>query len=109
MSINKSRSLEWLTKHIAVYTAVIWLGFCIYFNFSPETTNRVIAFVALNGAIHWIVDYFTSKINAKLYFAGMNPETGEEKSLHNFFVGIGADQFVHYATLFITAQYILFK
>jgi hypothetical protein len=39
----------------------------------------------------------------------MNPETGEEKSLHNFFVGIGADQFIHYATLFITAQYILFK
>lgn len=113
MSVNKSHSFEWLTKHVAVYTMLIWVGFASYFLMfhspHPLTGDRIFAFVTLNGLLHWITDFFTSKINAKLWVSGMNPVTGKEKSLHWFFVAVGADQFIHYATLFVTAQYILFN
>ena len=54
------------------------------------------------GKVHWlfgliqfithtIVDYITSRINKKLW---------ESKQVHNFFVMIGFDQFIHYVILF---------
>ena len=42
------------------------------------------------GAIHIIVDYFTSRLNKKLWV---------EKKVHWFFVSLGFDQFIHCATL----------
>jgi hypothetical protein len=48
----------------------------------------IITFIA-----HTITDYFTSRLNAKLWAKG---------NVHNFFVSIGFDQYLHYLQLFIT-------
>lgn len=81
MAKGKSSSNLILGQHILVYTAVIAL----------MTLNPLFALV--NGAIHFVVDYFTSRASSKLYKAGQ---------IHWFFVVIGFDQFIHTATLLYT-------
>lgn len=44
---------------------------------------------------HTITDYFTSRLNSKLWAKG---------DVHNFFVSIGFDQVLHYVQLFLTYQ-----
>ena len=76
MALNKSKSIEWLSYHVCVYT-LPW--FVIGWQFA-----------LINGICHWVIDFLSSKVNAVLY----------EKSRHYFFVAIGFDQFLHYVVLF---------
>jgi hypothetical protein len=46
---------------------------------------------------HTITDYFTSRLNSRLWAKG---------DVHNFFVSIGFDQVLHYVQLF-TTYYLL--
>lgn len=46
-----------------------------------------------NGVAHFMVDYVTSKITHRLYTAGNN---------HEFFVVVGADQYIHMVILVLT-------
>lgn len=46
---------------------------------------------------HTITDYFTSRLNSKLWSEG---------KVHNFFVSVGFDQVLHYVQLF-TTYYLL--
>lgn len=79
MAINKSKSNFWLSMHVLVYTAVLmFLGWKI---------------ALINGIAHWIIDYFTSRLNAWLW-------AKEER--HWFFVSVGFDQFLHVALLWYT-------
>lgn len=84
MAQNKSTSLRWLTIHICVYTT-----FFVAFGWQ---------FALINGAAHWIVDFFTSKATSYLW---------KKKEVHYFFVVIGFDQALHLTILFLTTQYIL--
>jgi hypothetical protein len=70
-----------LTKHVASYTAVMWL-MLVWFGFGWEAL--------LIGALHWPVDFVTSKITHKLY---------EKGDVHNFFVVVGFDQWLHFVTI----------
>lgn len=81
MAQNKSKSNYWLSFHVSVYTAPFFL-----FGWK---------FALLNGAAHWAVDYFTSRLNSKSWAAG---------KVHRFFVGVGADQAIHITTLMVTAK-----
>jgi hypothetical protein len=54
--------------------------------------------VAINGVLHWITDYFTSRLNAHLWQA---------KRTKAFWIGIGADQLIHTTTLLLTAHWLL--
>lgn len=84
MAKNKSKSNWWLTAHILVYSALLVpLG---------------LKYAIVNGAIHWCVDWVTSRINAKSWADG---------KVHRFFNGVGADQAIHYTTLFLTAYVML--
>lgn len=83
MAINKSSSNEWLTKHILTYTACL-LPFGLLF-------------ASVNGAAHFVIDYFTSRMTTKLY---------KEGKRHNFFAVIGIDQALHITVLFVTIPLI---
>jgi len=88
MALNKSTSIKWLSLHVLAYTfslfavAVFILG-----------TKGLLLFLFWNALLHWIVDFFTSKVIARL------------SSLSNkkwFYTMIGFDQFLHAATLIVT-------
>lgn len=95
MASNKSKNNYALSAHVFTYCAVFL--FVLMANGNNGLT--IIEFVGINGIIHWAVDYVTSRINAKLW---------ANNQIHNFFVSVGFDQFIHLTTLFITYN-ILFK
>ena len=86
---GKSINIFCLTYHVLVHSIVFFLGLL------PFNQENALMFMLSNCIIHFIVDYFTSKINSKLYKSGNN---------HNFFIGIGADQYIHAVTIILTSQ-----
>lgn len=82
MAHNKSSSNKWLSIHVAIYTLP-------FFPFGWQ-------FALLNGAAHWITDYFTSRATTALYKRGEN---------HWFFVVIGFDQAIHMTCMVLLYQY----
>lgn len=69
---NKSKSLKALSSHIGIYTLCL-LPFGI-------------AYALLNGGLHFITDFFTSKMSARFY---------AKKQIEYFWATIGADQLIH--------------
>jgi len=84
MSMNKWKSLWALSWHVFVYfsTLVVILSLAQFKN--------VWLYCSLNGCIHFIVDYFSSKVTHYLW---------EAKEIRKFFIVIGFDQFLHMAFL----------
>jgi hypothetical protein len=62
-----------------------------FFVFGP--TPSATLFGVINGALHFVVDFFTSKITSSLW---------GKKELHNFFAVIGFDQLIHNITIIAT-------
>jgi hypothetical protein len=92
-AINKSTSNLWLTYHVLAYTTGIFLTISIL----SKSIEIGLLYALLNGCIHWGQDYVTSRINSKLW---------RENKRHWFFVGIGADQFIHATILILTYSFI---
>lgn len=86
MARNKSSSNKALGAHIGVYTLVLLLG----------TFN--LTFALINGIMHFIIDYCTSRVTKKLW---------AEKKVHEFFVVIGFDQMLHISIIIITWLWVL--
>lgn len=79
MAKGKSRSNWWLSFHIAVYSLpMLLLGW---------------RYALLNAAIHWCIDWVTSRQTSKLWAAG---------NVRWFFIVIGVDQALHYTVLIWT-------
>ena len=55
-------------------------------------------FFLITFITHTITDYFTNRLNSKLWIEG---------KVHNFFVSIGFDQVLHYVQLFLTYWFII--
>lgn len=89
----KGKSKNWsdLLEHTLTYSVIWWLMlfFLPWFD--------VITFIGATFIFHTSTDYFTSKLNNKLWVK-------EDK--HNFFVSVGFDQVLHYIQLF-TTYYLL--
>jgi hypothetical protein len=84
MAKGKSKSFGWLGYHVAVYSLfMIPLG---------------LTFAVINGILHGVVDYFTSRESSKRWAKG---------EVHNFFVVIGFDQALHMTCL--VGTWILLK
>lgn len=84
MAINKSKSLGALCLHTSLYSIV----------FMPFWGWQ---FAAWTFVLHTLQDAVTSRINSKLYQAGQR---------HWFFVGVGADQLLHYVQLAYLAKWL---
>lgn len=87
MATGKSKSNYWLSLHVGVYS-LVWLVVGLLF-YHPYI---VLVFALITFACHFITDYYTSRINSKLW---------EQKKVHWFFVSVGFDQFLHYAQLIL--------
>lgn len=101
MAINKSRSWFALAVHVIVYafalaSILLLAGWLI--DWIAADGTEATWFVAINAVSHFAQDAATSRINARLWQANER---------HWFFVGIGADQLLHYVTLFVTAGWWL--
>jgi hypothetical protein len=95
MSINKSKSNYWLNYHVLVYSCITFGAWIIpYTLFGMNDFNLTIMLLfPITFVTHWITDYFTSRWTSRLW---------AKKDVHNFFVVIGLDQFIHYTTLLLT-------
>ena len=95
MALNKSKSNYWLTQHAFAYIAP-FLPLCRVYG----GTGGMSYFLAVNVAAHWLVDWVTSRITAKLWAAGQR---------HWFFTCIGFDQAIHMTVLFLTFNWLVLK
>ena len=94
---NKSKNNRALTGHVLTYSA-LWIPPVLLY--SAITGNiAILLFPLITFVCHWITDYFTSRLNTKLWTQG---------DVHNFFVSVGFDQVLHYGQLFLTF-YLLTK
>jgi uncharacterized membrane-anchored protein len=97
MAKNKSASNKWLLSHVFNYTLYFWyfttLLISILTDFNPYALITNIIFSLINGSTHFVVDYYTSRLNSKLW---------AENRTHDFFVGVGLDQYIHYVIMFIS-------
>ena len=103
MAQNKSKSWTALAAHVTAYGFALMLTLLIglWMVLGAETRLGGPSWVlwwGVNAAAHFVQDAITSRINARLWQA---------KMIHWFFVGIGADQLLHYVTLFVTAHWWL--
>ena len=118
MAINKSKRWDALALHVSVYITVLSMVVALVLPPAPYPYMTLKLFglwIGVNAAAHFVQDAITSRINSRLWFlpqvgTGMRPEwiQVEVKSTrHWFFVGIGADQLLHYVVLFKTAEWWL--
>ena len=97
---NKSSSNMWLLKHVISY--FLWMLIVagnLFRGFELTLpNNQFIEWLLMNTILHFVVDYITSRVSKKLY---------EKGDVHNFFVVIGFDQFLHVSCLLVTFQYLI--
>lgn len=98
----KGKSKNWrdLLSHTGNYSLVWFLIVLLFGIFNKNQTTEyyvysTILFVLITFICHTITDYFTSRLNSKLWQKG---------EVHYFFVAIGGDQILHYIQLFLTYQ-----
>lgn len=94
MAQNKSKNIIALGLHVIVYTMTFLFAGLMIFN---HTTNFYF-FILLNGLLHLVTDFFTSRITSELY---------KREDKHDFFVMIGCDQLIHALCLIWTFYYFL--
>jgi uncharacterized membrane protein YkgB len=94
----KGKSKNWtdLINHTYVYSMVWMIIGCILYLTNLINFNWPL-FTLITWITHTITDYFTSRLNSKLW---------EESKTHSFFVSIGFDQWLHYLQLFLTYYYL---
>lgn len=103
----KGKSKNWndLLSHTGCYTVVWYIVLVIIsvtnnhiLHYTPAYFGwdwRIVLFFPITFVCHTITDYFTSRLNSKLWQKG---------EVHYFFVAIGGDQILHYIQLFLTYQ-----
>lgn len=103
MANNKSKSLYYLTLHVAVYTIVtmtLWVIFMPIFFDVTFTLNTILLATGLIFSTHWPTDKITSNIT-KYFYA-----KGNEKM---YFTTIGFDQLLHFLQIFWVFEHIILK
>jgi len=91
---GKSTSIKCLLNHTFFYSLywTIPMMALVVFHDKPFC---ILWFVPITFVAHTITDYFTSKLNTHLYKKG---------DIHNFFVSVGFDQWLHVVQLLLTYQ-----
>jgi len=92
---NKSTNLDSLLNHTTTYSLFMTgAALCFYL---PINLGFLFIFFGFMLGSHTAIDYITSRVNSKLW---------KEGKVHNFFVSIGFDQWLHYVILFLTIKYL---
>lgn len=95
---NKSKNNKALLSHTWTYSLVWYTIGVFYAMFNPNYIPwSLTLFVLITFVAHTLTDYFTSRLNSKLWAKG---------DVHNFFVSVGFDQVLHYAQLFGTFYFL---
>lgn len=103
---NKSKSNKALFSHVLKYSSIwlaaLWLvamiGNTNGFNYTYLNWSVwMCLFPAITFVFHFATDYVTSRVNSKLHAQGR---------IHEFFVSVGFDQFLHYAQLLLTYYFL---
>lgn len=102
-ALNKSHSNHALSAHVFVYACALWVGLCMYPYGQTSVgdfpaAKHVALFALVTFVAHWITDYYTSRLNARLW---------QRESKRAFFKSLGLDQLLHGAQLVLTAHYLL--
>lgn len=92
---NKSKNNIALGQHVLTYTIAFFFTVPFIFNIEDNLYKQWLIFIAINGILHFVTDYFTSRVSSKLF-----------GDWHNFFVVIGLDQLIHQFTLGLTMLWI---
>ena len=87
---NKSSNNKALLKHTSKYSLVVSILIGL---FTFMSSYQILLFMLVTFLCHTLTDYYTSRLNTKLWKAG---------KVHYFFVSIGFDQVLHYFQLFLT-------
>lgn len=97
---NKSKSWKALLDH-TIICAIVMTWFIIIGSaiglFVPKFSYSSLLFGIIMFVSHTIIDYMTSRITSKLW---------EMKKIRPFFDVIGFDQLLHYATIFLTYNFL---
>ena len=95
MATKKSVEDRFLLQHVIVYTTVflVWYLLMVGIPDIDHLVAYVVIFAGILGVPHFLVDYFTSRLNTLLWVeAKQKPEM-----MHWFFVSVGFDQLLHAA------------
>lgn len=95
MAQNKSKNNGALSLHVTIYTVVWVFASVVYCTVKHDAT--MLWFLPTTFICHWVTDYFTSRLNSKLW---------GEKKVHWFFVAVGFDQFLHFTQLLLTYYFL---
>ncbi len=90
MATSKAHSLKWLSLHVLVYGGIM-TSFGVFL-LGIETG---LVFSLFNTVLHWITDFFTSKVIVKYL-----------KRPRIFFPLLGLDQLIHAITLILSLENI---
>lgn len=93
MAKNKSKDDIVLFCHSYFYS-IIFLFPCVVY-WCLFGSPMILILVPITIVCHGVQDYFTSRLNARLW---------KEGRTHAFFVSMGFDQLLHFAQLLITFQ-----
>lgn len=93
---GKSSSFYWLGQHVGVYMLGLFL--MAFLTPALRPTGIFFGWIAFNTWAHFFTDYITSRASSLLW---------KEGKIHDFFVTVGIDQFIHYFTLFGSLAYVL--
>ncbi len=89
MATSKSRRLDALTAHVLIYSLILSVAAALIFG--PNTVAA--AFIACNAVLHFVTDFFTSKVSASLH---------AKQNMRGFYVVLGFDQLLHHIALAAT-------
>jgi len=92
-AMNKSKRLDALALHVAIYSAVLLVAAVTLLG-----PWRGLLFTLANAALHFATDFVTSRLTSRFW---------ERQEWHRFFVMVGFDQFIHQATLAATLALML--
>lgn len=97
MAQEKSKNNIALLSHICVYSVIFYFALLILAVFIDLSFWKILQFTGITFVCHFITDYFTSRLNTYLW---------NKKDVHNFFVSIGADQWLHSCQLILTYYFV---
>lgn len=91
---EKSKNFKVLLSHTSTYSLFMAFGAMFIYSFN---VYFLCTFYLAMLITHTFIDYITSRINSSLWAKG---------KVHDFFVSIGFDQWLHYVALFLSIHYI---